>query len=204
MDLTHLVSDFRSFVNANPDFKKAAFAKAIGVSPSGLSAILNGTNNPSASTALLMLNVLRNGSTKILHLQENGDLITPHGNPNQRIELNDRNAGYLENFSRRYDCTLFDTNAGRVAREGADDDPADDGGDVTTVRKASDMGTDDPSLENVFRQLDNLYPQMSDVLRQIGSIIKALPNKTGNTEPARRTTDNADSRKAGPRQPKFS
>jgi plasmid maintenance system antidote protein VapI len=201
MDLTHLVSDFRSFVNANPDFKKAAFAKAIGVSPSGLSAILNGTNNPSATTALLMLNVIRGGSTRIVGLQENGDLIAPHGNPNQRIELNARNVAYLENFSRRYDCTFFD-NAGRVAREGADDDPADDGGDVTTVRKAND-GTDDPSLENVLRQLDNLYRVIGDVLASTG-IRKATPNKSGSNSPAKRTSDNADSRKSGPRQPKFS
>jgi transcriptional regulator with XRE-family HTH domain len=176
MDLTHLISDFRCFVNEHPDFKKAAFAKAIGVSPSGLSAILNGTNNPSASTALLMLNVIRGGSTRIVGLQENADLITPHGNPHHKVSLNDRNIEYLENFSRRYDCTFFDTNAGRVAREGASDDPADDGGDVTTVRKAGDDGTDDPSLDNVFAQLDRLYKVIGDVLANTG-IRKAVANK---------------------------
>jgi hypothetical protein len=150
-----------------------------------------------------MLNVIRGGSTRIVGLQENGDLITPHGNPNQRIEVNDRNAAYLENFSRRYDCTLFDTNAGRVAREGADDDPADDGGDVTTVRKASDTGTDAPSLDNVFAQLDRLYKVIVDVLAN-SAIQKATPNKGGSNSPAKRASDNADSRKAGPRQPKFS
>jgi hypothetical protein len=176
LDLSSLVSEFRQFVASHSDTKKLYFARAIGVSPSGLSGILSGASGPTASQALAMLNIIRGGSTRIVGLQENGDLITPHGNPNQRIELNARNAAYLENFTRRYDCTLFDTNAGRVAREGADDDPADDGGDVTTVRKASDTGTDDPSLDNVFAQLDRLYKVIGDVLANTG-IRKAVANK---------------------------
>jgi hypothetical protein len=146
-DLSALVSDFRQLVTTHPETKKLAFAKAIGTSPSGLSAILSGVNRPTATQALLMLNVIRGGSTRIVSLQENGD---------------------------------FD-NGGRVAREGADpdEDPASGDGDPTAIsnRKAGIEGTDDPSLDNLFGEFDNLYKVIGDVL----AIKKAVPNKTGNT-----------------------
>jgi len=204
LDLSSLVSQFRQFVASHSDTKKLYFARTIGTSPSGLSMILAGTSKPTASQALAMLNIIRGGSTRIVGLQENAGSVAPNGDPNQRIALNDKNINYLENFSRKVDAVFFDSNnAGRVARENAppSEDPANNG-DITDVPQAD--RTNDPDLENVFRPLNNLYPQIDDVLRQIGNILKAVPNKSGSTEPMRRTTDNADSRKAGPRQPKFS
>jgi hypothetical protein len=61
--------------------------------------ILSGAHNPTAAQALQMLNVVRGGSTRIVGLQENIDQCLS-GNPDQRIELNDRNLAYLEKFSR--------------------------------------------------------------------------------------------------------
>jgi transcriptional regulator with XRE-family HTH domain len=158
MDLTALLSSFRQFVAQHPETKKIAFAKAIGTSPSGLSAILNGTNNPTATQALEMLNVIRGGTTRIVGLQENLDHCD--GNPNQRIELNDRNIAYLERFNRKIEVTLFDNGDGRVAREGADpsEDPANGNGDPT----------DD--LDDLFGQLGKLY-------KAIGNVLKAMPNQ---------------------------
>ena len=187
MDLTVLVSSFRQFVAAHPETKKFAFAHAIGVSPSGLSMILNGANRPTATQALAMLNVVRGGSTRIVGLQENIDLQPPDSNTDQRIELNERNLDYLEKFNRKIDCTVFDnSNAGRVAREGADpsDDPANGDGDITsnTNRKAGAgaPGSDDPSLGNLLSQLDNLYRTIGKVLATSG-IQKAIPNKAATT-----------------------
>jgi DNA-binding transcriptional regulator YdaS (Cro superfamily) len=178
MHLSALVSDFRQFVAAHLETKKLAFARTIGVSPSGLSAILSGANKPSATQALAMLNVIRGGSSRIVYLQENAASIAPHGDPRQRIELNDRNADYLENFSRRVDAVFFDSNDGRVAREGASDDPANGTGDVTDIanRKAGNAGTDDPSFANLLSQLDNLYKIVGDILAT-QTIKKAVPNK---------------------------
>src|SRR5260370_22767443 len=127
-----------------------------------------------------MLNVVRGGSTRSVGLQENADQCL-NDNPNQRIELNDKNIAYLTQFSRKIDVTLFDSsNSGRVAREGADpsEDPANSDGDPTAVsnRKASIQGTDDPSLENVLRQLDNLYRVIGDILAA-RTVNKAMPNK---------------------------
>jgi hypothetical protein len=180
LELDSLVSDFRQFVASHSDTKKLYFARVMGCSPSTLSGILSGAHKPSASQTLAILNLMRGTSGKILHLQENTGLVAPRGNPHQRIEFNDRNADYLENFNRRVDCEYFGNNEGRVPCEGADDDPANDGGDVTDVRQADK--TNDPDLDAVFRQLNNLYPQIDNIHRQIGNIIanmKATPNKTG-------------------------
>jgi transcriptional regulator with XRE-family HTH domain len=81
MDLTMLVSGFREFVSRHPETKKLAFAKTIGVSPSGLSMILSGARPPTAAQALAILNLVRGGSTKIVGLQENADLRYVNGNP---------------------------------------------------------------------------------------------------------------------------
>jgi hypothetical protein len=177
MDLTVLVSSFRQFVAEHPETKKLAFAKAIGTSPSGLSMILNGTNRPTARQALEMLNVVRGGSTRIVGLQENTDACD--GNPHQRIALNDKNIAYLERFNRNVDMQL-DTGGWTPIESGDDDPNTDNDGDPTTIRKAGDEGTDDPSLENVFAQLDRLYRVIGKVLAT-QTIKRAVPNKTGST-----------------------
>jgi hypothetical protein len=209
MNLISLVSDFRQFVSSHPDIKKLAFAKAIGVSPSGLSMILSGTHNPTGPQVLAMLNLMRGGSTRIVSLQENVDAASVNGNPNIKIELNDRNLDYLEKFSQKVDATLF-SNSGWVPREGMDpsDDPANSDGDVTarTNRTADDDGTDDP-LVSILAALNNLYPQIDNIHRQIGNILtirKAVANPRGVTSDPRYTPENAISSKPGPRPQEFS
>jgi hypothetical protein len=148
--------------------------------------ILSGARNPTAAQALAMLNLVRGGSTKIVGLQENGDPRRyVNGDPDHRIELNDRNLDYLAKLAQRVDCTVFSTdNSGRVAREDADpsEAPANGSGDPTvrSNRKAGAPGTDEPSLANLLSQLDALYRKIGAIL-DAQSIPKVVPNKSGST-----------------------
>ena len=179
--LSAILTDFRLFVKNHPELKKLAIAKVIGTSASGLSAILSNANKPTVEQTFRILNLLRGTSTRIVGLQENVDAASINGDPYpSRIELNAKNLEFLEKFNLKVDATLF-SNGGRVAREGADpsEDPASGDGDPTAIsnRKAGIEGTDDPSLDNLLGQLNDLYRIIGDVL----AAKKAVPNKTGST-----------------------
>ena len=94
------------------------------------------------------------------------------------------------------------SNDGWVAREGSDNDPNNSTGIDNTWKVNGEPSGDD--LIDCLRQIDSYHKQAREAIADyLNKAQKAKVNRAGSTEPARRTSDNADSCRPGPRSDKF-
>ena len=95
---------------------------------------------------------------------------------------------------------VFDGSGWVAGQSGSD--PSNSTGIDNTWKQGGDPSDDD--LIDTLRQVDNFHKQAREAIAAyLTNIMKAKVNKTGSTEPARRTSDNADSSKPGTRGDKF-
>lgn len=178
--LTQLAERCRTF-SAGTSVSLNKIAKLVGMEPSNFSNFINGKIGLSSRATIELLRLL-NLSRREVEMKLSAKTV------------------HVEHLQQEGQLMTLDDNGGWVAGDSSGSDSIDD------VPTARDLPNSDDYLDEIhdfLRGQQSVHRSAIAAIDDYFNTLKAKVNKTGSTEPARRTDDNERSRTAGPRPDRF-